>query len=495
MEKLKSLNSAVVWRFARTGSESAICRRGRGVGVFLLLAAVGGWGASVAGARPYYVSKTGSNADGRSWAGAWSELDQIHWELIQPGDTIFLDGGPGGMTYTSTLAVRMSARADSPITVCASGESGHAGRIVIFGGRDRPLVSGHATKYEYVTQGVRKHGVDFGSASYVVLDGQKWRGIAIHGHNDSGIKFSAGSHHVSVRNVEIYDNGWAYFNPQQRWWNSDGPGVGLTGSNQTFERVIIHDNGQDCFQSGGGISQLTVRNSWLYNGRTHLRSPSLSYNYTSHSDGIQIYNGGRQSDVLFEGCVVGPGLMQGTILGQSPSNGVSAVIDDVVIRNCLFLDASNCNIMGYPQTWSRNWRIENVTAFMTRTNLDGKATSNVFLAGSGHSIANSIFYGAALQLPPGTVVTGNVQFHTIGLNVGVTADPQFVNAPAYDSLPDLPTLIQSDFALKPGSPALGKGSAITSVVQLLADANLIPAAPAPDPSEAPVLEEKEKEKH
>jgi hypothetical protein len=209
-----------------------------------------------------------------------------------------------------------------------------------------------------------------------------------------------------------------------------------------------------------------------------------------HSDGIQIYNGVRQSGVLFEGCIVGPGLMQGTILGQAPSNGSSAQIDDVVIRNCLFLDASNCNILGYPQVASQNWRIENVTAFMTRTNLDGKATSNVFLAGGGHSIVNSIFYGAALQLPAGTVVTGNVQFHTIGLKVGITADPQFVNAPAYDGLPDLQTLIRGDFALKPGSAASGKGSTITSVVQLLGTADLIPAAPAPDPAEAPVFGEK-----
>jgi hypothetical protein len=468
---------------------SAIYRGSYAAALLLLLAV------SAAGASQYYVSKTGSNADGRSWAGAWSELDQIHWDTIQPEDRIVLDGGSAEMIYTSMLTVRANGRADLPITVCASEEAGHDGRVVIFGGRDRPLVSGHATKYEYVTQGVRKHGVDFGSASYVVLDGRKWRGIAIHGHNDCGIKFSAGSNHVTVRSVEVYDNGWVYFDAKQKWWNSDGPGIGLTGSNQTFERMIIHDNGQDCFQSGGGVSQLTVRSSWLYNGRTHLRNPGLSYNYTMHSDGIQIYSGGRQSGLLLEGCIVGPGLMQGTILGQAPSNNVSAQIDEVVIRNCLFLDASNCNIMGYPQVPSQSWKIENVTAFMTRTNLDGKATSNVFLVGDGHTVSNSIFYGAALQLPAATAVSGNVQFHTIGLNVGVTADPRFANAPAYDSLPDLQTLIHSDFALKPDSPAQGKGSAITSVVQLLGRADLIPAAPAPDPSEAPVLEEKEKEKH
>ena len=38
--------------------------------------------------RTFYVSKAGNNADGRGWASAWNELDQIRWDQLRPGDTV-----------------------------------------------------------------------------------------------------------------------------------------------------------------------------------------------------------------------------------------------------------------------------------------------------------------------------------------------------------------------------------------------------------------------
>ena len=58
------------------------------------------------------------------------------------------------------------------------------------------------------------------------------------------------------------------------------------------------------------------------------------------------------------------------------------------------------------------------------------------------------------------------------------ADPLFVSAPSYDSQPDLQTVSKGDYALQPGSPAAGKGSALTSVAQLMA----LPASAAGAPS-------------
>ncbi len=451
------------------------------VGLALLTSSLTAKTDGIAKPRCFYVSKAGSSADGTSWATAWNELDRIDWNIVQPRDTILLDGGATKMVYTTTLAVGASGTEAAPILIQRATEAGHDGQVVIFGGRSIPLVCGHAIQYTYQTDGVRKYGVDLGARSYVTLDGGKWRGIAIYGHNLHGIHLSRGSSHDVVRNVEIYDNGQANFDTARQWWNSDQPGVGLTGASHTFERDIIHDNGQDAFQCGGGLSELTIRNCWLYNGRPHPRSAALSYNYTMHSDGIQVYGGGVQSGILMEGCIIGPGLMQGTILGQTPTHGVEAQVDDVTIRDSLFLNTTNANIMGYPQIKSRNWTIDHVTAFMTRTNPDGKERTNLFLEGSGHKITNSIFYGSALSLPGEVRTEGNVQFHTSGRSIGVTADPQFAGAPAYDSNPDLATLIRSDFALKPGSPAQGKGASITSVVQLLGDARLIPVPLLDDP--------------
>jgi hypothetical protein len=440
----------------------------------------------------YYVSKSGSGADGRSWPTAWKELDQIDWNGIGPGDTILLDGGPTKMVYTTSLVAAKSGTDTAPILIQRATDPGHDGQVVIFGGRTAPLVCGHADRYVFQTEGVRESGVDFRDSRHVVLDGMKWRGIAIYGHNLHGVRLGRGSSDDTIRNVEIFDNGKAVYNPARKWWNSDQPGVGLSGMGHVFERDIIHDNGQDAFQSGGGLGRLTIRRCWLFNGRPHPDRPTLAYNYTMHSDGIQVYGGGAQSGVLIEESIFGPGLMQGTILGQVSTSGRAARVDDVTIRNCLFLNMTNASIMGYPQVKSRNWTIDHVTAYMTRTNPDGKARTNLFLEGPGHRITDSIFYGSVQWLPDGAATRGNVQFHSAGARIGDSVDPQFVAAPAHESQPDLPTLIKSDFALRPGSAAQGKGSSITSVAQLLGDPNLVPSPLPNDPAAKFVREPEEK---
>lgn len=442
--------------------------------------AVAAWGATGAFGATYYVSKASGGGDGKSWAAAWNELDKIDWSAVRPGDVVTLDGGRDKMVYTTTLMVGASGTAEAPIVIRRAAEAGHDGRVVIFGGRATPLVCGHTADYTFQTEGVRKSGVDFGASAYVTLDGRDWRGIDIHGHNLHGIHFSRGASHATVRNVEIYDNGKAMYDAQRKWWNPDQPGVGLTGSGHIFERAIIHDNGQDAFQCGGGLADFTLRDSWVYNGRPHPARPGLAYNYTMHSDGIQVYSGGVQSGMLIEGCVFGPGMMQGTILGQSGATGRDARVDDVTIRNCLFLDMTNCSIMGYPTIKSRNWTIDRVTAYMSKTNPDDKVRTNLFLEGPGHRVSDSIFYGAQLYLPDGAAASGNVIFNTDGAKIGEVVDPQFVAPPAFDSHPDLPALIHADFALKAGAPAVGKGASVTSVIKLLGRADLIPIPPPTD---------------
>lgn len=466
---------------------------GRRYARILILAAVvftfRGVAPTEATAATWYVSNRASRGDGRSWATAWNELDRIDWSVIHPGDAIELDGGGEKNVYTSTLNIGANGEPGAPITIRRAAEPGRDGQVIIFGGRSTPLVAGHAAQYVFQTAGVRKSGVDFNASSNIVLDGLRWRGIVIYGHNLHGIHFSSGASHLIVRNVEIYDNGKAMYDPQRKWWNPDQPGVGLTGSDITFERAMIHDNGQDAFQSGGGLAHFTLRDSWLYNGRPHPDRPGLAYNYTMHSDGIQVYGGGVQSGMLIEGSIFGPGLMQGTILGQAGPSGDLARVDDVIIRNCLFIDTTNANIMGYPQVKSRNWTIDHVTAYMTRTNPDGKVRTNVFLEGPGHRVTNSIFYGSAFWLPDGAVTSGNIVYNTQGAKISEPADPQFIQPPTFeDSQPDLQKLIRCDFALRPGSPAQGKGAVVTSVRKLLGDENLIPIPPPVEPRDVSVAE-------
>ncbi len=413
----------------------------------------------------YYVSKTGSNGDGRSWATAWNELDQIYWGAIQAGDTVLLDGGSSQMVYTTAMTVGASGNSSAPITVRLAPDAGRNGQVVIFGGRSTPLPYCDQPTYTYDDAGANQFGIHLENASYVTIDGTKWSGISIYGNNRSGVKLVIGSVNDTLRYMEIYDNGEAVLHPQTNAWRPDQPGINLGGTGAVFDHMLIHDNGQDGFQSGGsGISNISLSNSWVYNLRPHPSNPSLSYNFCMHSDAMQIYNGGNQSGVTFSSDILGPGLMQGTLLGQTPS---LAQVDNVTFNNVLILDTTNANIMGYPTVQSLNWSVNNVTSFHVAYDPDGSSHSAVFLEGSGHHINNSIFYGGTDYLPNGVSTGGNYQYNNTGYNLGTVADPLFVNAPAYNSQPTLQDLANGDYAVQPGSPATGKGSATTSVSVLM----------------------------
>ncbi len=425
----------------------------------------------------FYVSKLGSNGDGRSWASAWNELSRINWSIVQPGDSILLDGGSSQMVYTSTLTPTKSGTAAAPITIKLASDPGRNGQVAIFGGRSTPLPYCYqpASQYTYQTAGVRNRGIDISAVSWLVIDGSKWRGLAIYGHNRIGIGLGSTSSNITIRNVEVYDNGNATLetntaNSHYNTWYPDLPGITPNGNNNTVERAIIHDNGQDAFQSGGGIANLTIRQSWLYNGRTHPSGPDIPWNYCRHSDGIQVYNGGVQTGLTIDGSVFGPGFLQGTLLGQSGS--AFAQFDNVTIRNTLFINASNTNISGYGGTSPQNWVIDHVTSYVNRNTTKavvGGFNFALSLQGSNHQITNSVFYDGRIDLAAATNVqsSGNCSYNLISGSIsGITADPQFV-APPPGNPPTIQDSINANFALKPGSPCTGKGSSITSIALLL----------------------------
>jgi hypothetical protein len=61
----------------------------------------------------------------------------------------------------------------------------------------------------------------------------------------------------------------------------------------------VHDNGQDAFQSGGPLNDITIHHSWLHFDRENPLQPAGSaFNAPcTHQDGLQIYGGGDQSGV------------------------------------------------------------------------------------------------------------------------------------------------------------------------------------------------------
>lgn len=430
----------------------------------------------------YYVSKMGSNADGRSWVTAWNELDQINWDVINPGDTILLDGGPTGMVYTTTLTVGKSGTPARPITITLASEPGRDGRVVIFGGRSTPLPYCEQTDYTYETAGVRSVGIFLDQMSWIVIDGRKWSGIIIYGHNQNGIRLYRSwddyhnyplCEHIVFRGLEIYDNGSAW--ESDGVWNPDEPGVDLTGRHITFERVIVHDNGQDAFMSGGIIEDITLRRVWLYNRRPHPIETDDVWNYCTHSDGVQIFHGGNQYGLVVEDSIIGPGFMQGLLLGQYGSETQVATIHNVTISNTLIVghhgESDNTGLTTlhdpdgheYPNDPPTNYEINRVTCVR---DVD-KTWWNLLIHGSGHTVVDSIFVGGLnLYVDGGPTVSNNYwwQLRDLG-GIGIEADPMFVD----DAFPGV-GIGFADFNFETQNPAVsGAGSSITAPDDLLGD--------------------------
>jgi hypothetical protein len=420
--------------------------------------------------KTYYVSKSGNNADGRSWSTAWNELDAVNWSVIQPGDTILLDGGVDTMIYTTTLTIGKSGMPNAPITIQRATEAGRNGKVVIFGGRSIPLPYCGQTGYTNQTAGVIQMGVEFGAQAWVIIDGMSWDGISIYGHGTAGVDFSSSSDHDTLRNMEIYDNGHAYQNSDGTWQpNTRGDGVNLFGSNLTFEQMNIHDNGDDSLE-GGDISNITILHSWLHETREVPTQQGLPFDQCVHQDGIQIWGGRVESGVLIEDSVLGPGLKEGTILGQTAGGGnEGAVVNNVTIRNTLFLNKV-INVMGYSYLKEQYWTLDHDTIVSP-----GNAIA-IWVEGTGHVVTNSIFYEGQIDLPDGLAASsGNCQWntnHDTTAIVGNTADPQFVtDASSFNDSTPLAQIAAGNYSLLPGSPCAGKGSSITSVAQLIASAS------------------------
>lgn len=438
--------------------------------------------------KTYYVSKNGNGLDGTSWATAWSEMARINWTVVQPGDTILLDGGGQSMTYTTTLTIGKSGTQAAPITIKRAPEAGHHGTVILFGGRATPLPYCGQASYTYRSASLA-NGVVLGSHSWVVLDGTNWDGIRIHGFSTYGIDMAGGPSNDTVRDIEIDDigeagQGGSGWNPQ-----TNGHGIYVTGSRLTFSQVNIHDNSDDAFNTGQapGIQGVTITSSWLHVSREDPRSSGLPFNECVHQDGYQIFDGGVQGNLVIENSVLGPGMSTGVILGQSPGR---ATVNNVIMRNSLFLN-KHINIMGYPQVQESGWVIDHDTIVTPGQGISGGVYQSLFLQGSGNTVKNSIFYDGQIYLPDGlSVASGNCAWKTNGNTSvlgGQVVDPRFVsNISGFNASTPLAIITSANFALQAGSPCAGKGASVTSLGQFLRVVGQASApASTPQPTQNP----------
>jgi hypothetical protein len=140
--------------------------------LFLLFLCPSAWATSWYCSTQAVVSGQSAPHDGSSWDHAWTcdsnSTNPVLWGTsgakVKPGDTLYIDGGPSGLTYTAT--------ADALLYVQASGTDNTTNRITIATGAKSPLPSQHDGKVTFDGSGTYSNIISNGQA-YITFDGKK----------------------------------------------------------------------------------------------------------------------------------------------------------------------------------------------------------------------------------------------------------------------------------------------------------------------------------
>lgn len=293
-----------------------------------------------------------------------------------------------------------------------------------------------------------------------------------------GVQFTSGSaNNITIRNMEIFDNG--VYDTFSGGYNSDSKGIQPMGSDLTFERLLVHDNGQDDFQTGGSLSNVTIQDSWIYERRSNPLYPGFSFNSAphlvgcTHVDGIQVYGGGVQSGLTFKNDIFGP------LLGQDiyPSD-TGTYFNNVSINNVLLIDATENNVNSDPQSSGgpQNWSVQNITAYQVPGGAEPGWNTNlgIYSGTSNMSLTNSIVDNGNVQLP-GFTGSGNINYNSDPVPGSTTTNPLFVGPLPSTNTPNYDTLVAMNFTPQ-CSLCNGIGSALHSVQDLLNDIDQLNSA-------------------
>jgi len=193
----------------------------------------------------FYVSRAGNNSDGKTWATAWKDLDQINWSAISPGATIYVGEG----TYTTSLRVEKSGTSGHPITITG------VGKVVVDG-------PGSGA------------GVSIRDKQYVVVSGLEFtdweNAIYISGSSGKTYSSSGASKYIVIRNNKMYA--------------IDGKSIFIqTSDHITIRKNTVTTPGLVSAQTDGIYSQRNHQNT--YEGNTII----ISNQGGGHNDGIQLY--------------------------------------------------------------------------------------------------------------------------------------------------------------------------------------------------------------
>ncbi len=200
-------------------------------------------------AENHYVdSEALGNNDGKSWSTAWTSVNSINWNQINPGDTIFISGGTDSTVYYEILSISSDGTSDKAIAILSSTETDHNGKV-IFDGKMK-----------------KAYGVIIESHDYIIV-----KGLHIRNYAKSGqirIRYSTGA---LIEDNDIYVTGHG--------------GIYISGcTNVIIKNNRITTPNFTAAQTDGIYSQLNKNN--IYEGNQII---IINQNIFPHCDAIQMY--------------------------------------------------------------------------------------------------------------------------------------------------------------------------------------------------------------
>jgi hypothetical protein len=374
----------------------------------------------------WYVSRSGDNSDGKSWATAWNELDQIDWTAPEAGDRIEVEGG----TYTTRLDPTAGGDQSGHITLERSTDRGHDGKVTFdFSSTEVP---------EYWAGQIAIH------QPYLTIDGKDWSQFEMIGGASCLLVVDNGTDDdfFELRNVRLegpadVDNGGAALCIFSGSVALDHAWFGQQVGAEDHIKLVTESH-----------SSLTVEHC--------VFSPWVAIN-GSHSDLIeQCWPGCDAGDLVFKRNLVwdsGPG-------GENLVFTLDPHWASVDVSYNVFLDTSGV----FQFTSQGAQRISNNVFYNVGGTFGGdarwEAVNNIFMAPPSNT---NIVWGT---IPRYSLWGPGTYGYFDGGGTNLQADPLFVDPQSILGADGVPFTDDDGFALQAGSPAIDAGMATVDATDI-----------------------------
>jgi len=348
----------------------------------------------------FFISKSGNNADGKSWATAWNELNQVKWSDIKPDNTIYIAGG----TYNTQMDIKASGTASNYIVIKRATAEENNNDAGWNSGFDSQVFLNDVSFTIYTND-------------YILIDGVKNNGIKIKVNtNHRGIDLSPGngnpSNYITLRNLEI-----------------EGPGI---NNGVAFSQARGINSTPVTGTPTPTVNGLLIENCEVYNfGQVLIR---LENNYDFIIQNCKLHDIGEDDPSLHEAIFKAfwsSGTIKNNLIYNFPASGISLangskdfeIYGNVIYNNAQYAASTAGGIHGDGDEYQTNIKIYNNTFYNVRQPI---AFTDSF---DTAEIKNNLMYGGAAPVySSGTTHSynwygGGITAQTESNGVNSTDDP------------------------------------------------------------------------